>query len=182
MLDAEFRDAGDGEVVGVESDEFRVVVDGKAGDDKIEGTGVDSLIAALLAEAGGIAPEVDWGGEKRQGGKLGFDPFLFLCFSPETLLLTFQNASIFPSSRHESLTRIVRRTPPWDGLRRGIDDCRFPWFARFKLLSLVQIRRREHCGCLGPPDFPDFSPPFLFLWSGQRVFQRLAPQKQIISS
>ena len=58
MEDSEFGGAGDGEVVGIEGDVFCVVVDAKCGDDEVEGTGIEPGGAALLAEAGGITPDV----------------------------------------------------------------------------------------------------------------------------
>lgn len=56
MLDTELGGACDGEVVRIEGDQLGVVVDAEGRDDAIQGTGVESCGAALLTEAGGIAP------------------------------------------------------------------------------------------------------------------------------
>jgi len=77
-VDAELGDAGDGKVVGIEGDEFRVVVDAEGGDDEVERTGVEPGCPALLTEAGGIAPKSVGSWKEWQGFELGFDPFLFL--------------------------------------------------------------------------------------------------------
>ncbi len=77
-MDTEIRDAGNGEVVGIEGDEFRVVVDAGGGDDEAERAGVASGCPALLAKAGGITPKMSGSRKERQGFKLGFDPF-FSC-------------------------------------------------------------------------------------------------------
>ena len=78
MADTELGRTGDGEVVGIEGDEFGVVVDAKGGDDEVKGAGGETGGAALLAKAGGIAPKTVWSRKERQGFKLGIDPFLFL--------------------------------------------------------------------------------------------------------
>ena len=72
-LERKGNDAGDGGVVGVAGDEFGLMVDGDGGDDEIQRAGVETLVAAALTEAGGIPPELRWGGQERQGGELGFD-------------------------------------------------------------------------------------------------------------
>ena len=77
-MDTEFRDAGDGEIVGIEGDEFRVVVDAESGDDEVERAGVDAGSPALMTQAGGVAPKRVGSRKERQGFELGFDPF-FSC-------------------------------------------------------------------------------------------------------
>lgn len=68
----------DGLVVGVESDEFRVMMDGERGDDEVQGTGGEALIPAGLSETGGVAPKPGGSGQQRQGGELGFNQGAFL--------------------------------------------------------------------------------------------------------
>jgi hypothetical protein len=64
-VDLEFGETGDGGVVGVEGDKFGLVVDGGGGDEEVEGPGIVAVVAAGLAEAGGVAPEP--GGVDRRG-------------------------------------------------------------------------------------------------------------------
>ena len=77
-MDAKGGVAGDHGEVGIEGDEFGLVVDGEGGDEEVKGTGIKALLATLLAEFGGLPPELGGDGEKREGGELGLNPFPLL--------------------------------------------------------------------------------------------------------
>jgi len=77
-LDTEFRNSGHGQVVGIEGDEFRIVMDAEGGDEEVKRTGVESGCPTLLPKAGGIAPKVLGSWKERQSFKLGMNPFLLL--------------------------------------------------------------------------------------------------------
>ena len=64
--------------IGVEGDEFCIVVDGGGGDDQVQGACIESLIMAFLAEPCGIAPDGWRRREDWHGGELSLDLRAFL--------------------------------------------------------------------------------------------------------
>lgn len=63
----------DVEEIGIEADEFCVVMKGDGGDEKIEGAGCVAQFAAAAAEIGGIAPESRRRGEQGKRGEPRFE-------------------------------------------------------------------------------------------------------------
>ena len=54
--DAQRGDAGDGEEISIESDDFRIVMQGEGSDEEIQGTRVDAEFAAVLPKRCGFLP------------------------------------------------------------------------------------------------------------------------------
>lgn len=64
---------GDVAEIGIQADEFRVVMKGEGGDDQVERAGGMPFFPTATAQIGGVAPECRWRGKQREGGEPGFE-------------------------------------------------------------------------------------------------------------